>query len=221
MFLILIILLPIKIYFDMRFIEPIICRSPNDFMHIFAPPGTGKTTLAAKIVREGFLENKKVYSNVPIRGALRVDLKDLGSHMYRDCKIIIDEAGSELSNRSWHSNLSKSQIDFIKKHRHYNVDIYVFSQAYGDVDNKFRELTTKLLMLKKSKIPFYVYAMCIRKVMDLVNGQIVEFYEWNKAESFRFFTPPTWAWFNSYDIDETKPLPKHEYYTQIDCMNKI
>lgn len=185
-------------------------------MQVFAPPGVGKTTLAAKIVRESIEVGKPVYSNVPIIHADKLDLKDLGKYMIRDCTIIIDEAGSEVGNRNWQRNLDDKQIKFLKKHRHYNVDIYLFSQAYGDVDNKFRELTTQLLMLKKSKLPFFVYAMSIHKTMDLINGQIVEFFEWDKHESFRFFTPPNWAFFNSYEIDKNLPEKPRECYTKSD-----
>lgn len=182
--------------------EKVICTPPNDFVQVFAPPGTGKTTLAAKIVRESLAAGKKVYSNVEIIGANRFEIKDLGKYKFKDCTLIIDEAGSKVGNRDWHKNLSKEQIEFLKLHRHYNVDIYLFSQAYNDVDNKFRELTTKLFMLKKSRLPFIIKACAIRKNMDLINGQIVEFFEWSPRESFRFFNVPLWAYFNSYKINK-------------------
>lgn len=199
--------------------EKIICKPPNKFIHIFAPPGTGKTTLAAKIVRDNAFseEKKKVYSNVPIIGAIKLEsVKDLGKFLYQDCIIILDEAGTELSNRNWTKNLDIKTIEYIKKHRHYNADIYVFSQSNGDVDNKFRELTTVLLMLQRTRIPFQIKAHAIRKKMDLINGQIVEFYEWWEEESFKFWTPPHWAYFNSYDIDKTrKPNPNENYYSKL------
>lgn len=181
--------------------ESIICRPPNKFVHVFAPPGTGKTTLVAKIVRENMLNSRKVYSNVPIVGAYKLNIKDLGKYELRHCTIIIDEAGSDLSNRNWQTNLNEDQIRFLKLHRHYDVDVWTFSQSYGEVDNKFRELTTLLLMLKKSRLPFCVYAMALNKTIDLLNGQIVEYFEYDKSNSFRFFKPPTWAYFNSYQTD--------------------
>ena len=209
------IILILRVIASFYAVESIICKPPNEFVMIFAPPGVGKTTYAGSIVRKRILEEiekktnetgKKVFSNVPIVGALKFDVSDLGHKDFRNCILIIDEAGSKVGNRNWHTNLDNDQIEFLKKHRHYDVDIYLFSQAYNDVDNKFRELTTKLYMLKKSKIPFFVKACAIRKRMDLINGQIVQFFEYSKSESFRFFNANTWAYFNSYD--EGKPLPK-------------
>lgn len=188
--------------------ERLICRPGNDFVQIFAPPGTGKTTLAAKIVREANFEGKKVYSNVPIISATVFDIKDLGKYDFSNSKIILDEAGIKLGNRNWHTNLNNDQIEALKLHRHDNIDIYLFSQSYDDIDKKFRELTTKLLMLQKSKLPFFVYATAIRKTMQLINGQILQFFEVDKSNCFRFFVVNKWAYFNSY---QSKNLPKKKY----------
>lgn len=208
----------LEIYLAFKNAEQIICRPPNKFVQVFAPPGTGKTTEAANLVRDSLKTNKPIYSNVPIRGAYKLDLKDIGRYLLQDCTLIIDEAGSELSNRNWMHNLSDSQIRFLKKHRHYGVDIWLFSQAYNDVDNKFRELTTRLIMLKKSRIPFKINALAIKKNMDLINGQIVEFFEWDKENSFSFFNPKTWAYFNSYDMTEKYETKVFETYTQLDTI---
>lgn len=219
----LLILLTIRMFRAYQDAESVICKPPNKFVHIFAPPGMGKTTYAAKIVRDNVItklneENKPVYSNVPILGAIQIkSVKDLGKYLYKDCVIIFDEAGTQLSNRSWQVNLDMDTIEFIKKHRHYNADIYVFSQSHGDVDNKFRELTTKILMLQKTRFPFQVHAHAIRKKMDLVGGAIVEYFEWWEEESFKFFTPMLWAYFNSYDIDKNKKAQQEiKYYTKLD-----
>lgn len=197
--------------------EKLICRPSNAFIQIFAPPGTGKTTLAAKLVKEANENNKKVFSNVPIITAYQFDLKDLGKYDFSNSVLIIDEAGSEMSNRNWHNNLSLEQIQALKLHRHDNIDIYLFSQAYDDVDKKFRELTTQLLMLNKSKIPFFVNATSIRKTMQLINGQILQFFEIDKSNCFRFFVVDKWAYFNSY---QSKKLPskKHIKYMKSDTI---
>lgn len=197
--------------------EKLICRPSNAFIQIFAPPGTGKTTLAAKLVKEANENNKKVFSNVPIITAYQFDLKDLGKYDFSNSVLIIDEAGSEMSNRNWHNNLSLEQIQALKLHRHDNIDIYLFSQAYDDVDKKFRELTTQLLLLNKSKIPFFVNATSIRKTMQLINGQILQFFEIDKSNCFRFFVVDKWAYFNSY---QSKKLPskKHIKYMKSDTI---
>lgn len=217
--LILTILLAFKIYRAFKKAEKIICRPPNKFVQVFAPPGTGKTTLAAKLVREALIDGKVVYSNVPIIGANKFKVKDFGEYLFEDCTIILDEAGSELSNRNWLHNLNDKQIKFLKTHRHYNVDIWLFSQAYNDVDNKFRELTTLLVMLKKSKIPFKINGIGIKKTMDLINGQICEYFEIDKDNSFSFFTPKLWAYFNSYDKTGNYKVKRFRRYTKLDTIS--
>lgn len=200
----------------MKKAEKIICKKNNDFWEVIAPPGTGKTSLASDIVRQAMHEGKKVYSNVPIRGAIKIDIKqDLGIYNIHDAKLIIDEAGSDLNNRNWHKNLTDKSVEYIKKHRHYNIDIYCFSQAPGDMDNKFRDLVTRMYLLEKGS-PFHVNALALKKVMKLEGGQIVQYLEEIKEESFKFFTPPTWAYFNSWDKMENMEEFKEKYYTILD-----
>lgn len=193
--------------------QKIICKPPNDFIQVFAPPGTGKTTLAAYLVKKAINENKKIFSNVPIIGANLINIpNDLGKYEIKDTIILIDEAGTDLANRDWKNNLTKKQIRFIKKHRHYNVDIWLFSQSYNDVDNKFRELTTKLYLLEKSIIPFKIKLKAIRKKIDIIDGKIIEIFYFSIFENESFFIPKCWAYFNSWDKDEElEKIPKNIY----------
>lgn len=221
MIILFIIAMPIIIWFNFRQAESIICKPPNKFVQVFAPPGTGKTTLAAKIVKESLEENRQVYSNVPLLGASKFEIKDLGTYKIQNCTLIIDEAGTSLNNRNWQKNLTDDQVQFLNEHRHHDVDIYLFSQAYNNVDNKFRDLTTQLLMLKKSKwIPFRIKAISIYKTMDLVNGQIVEYFEYDKANSFSFFNYKLWAYFNSYYVDKNLPQMDEFKYIKEEMISK-
>lgn len=201
-------------------VEKIMKRPDNIFCQVFTPPGGGKTTLAADLVRsvmhDAEKENKKVYSNVPIIGAYRFDLDDLGKYEIENAVIILDEAGSKLSNRNWQHNLNMRQITTLKYHRHLNLDIWLFSQSYGDVDNKFRELTTGLYMLKKSMIPFRINAKAIVKNVDLINGQIVDYYEWDKPNFFHFWSVPNWAYFNTEQVEQKLPKKFFVRYKKID-----
>lgn len=217
MWIILAILLIINVYRSAVWIQLVICRKTNDFWHVIAPPGTGKTTLAAHLLRDAKKEKKKVYSNKPLRGAIQLDVKgDFGIFDIRDAICLIDEGGSELGNRDWQNNLTKASITFIKLHRHYNVDIYVFSQSPNDIDVKFRDLVTRKYLLYKSKIPFYIYAQSLKKVMTLENGQIIDYLEPVKEECFRVFMPPTWAYFNSWDKTMILKSKEEKIYTLLD-----
>lgn len=212
----------LTIYFEFVYIEKIMKKKDNTFNQVFTPPGGGKTTLAADLVRKIMTnaknQNKKVYSNVPIVGAYKLEVKDIGHFDLHDCDIIIDEAGSDLSNRNWQHNLDMQQIKVLKLHRHLNINIWLFSQSYGDVDNKFRELTTGLYMLKKSKIiPFRIIAKAIVKNVDLLNGQIIEYYEWDKPNFFKFWIVPNWAFFNTSQVDIKLPRRIWTRYRKNDC----
>lgn len=213
----------ITIINNFRMCESIMCRPNNVFYQVFTPPGGGKTTLASDLVRKIMRnadDNKKaVYSNVPIIGAYRFDMEDLGKYLLKDCVLIIDEAGAELSNRNWQHNLNMQQIKTLKLHRHYNIDIWLFSQSYNDVDNKFRELTTGLYMLKKSIIPFRINAKAIVKNLDLIGGAIVEFFEWDKSNFFHFWSIPNWAYFNTEQVNEILPKKFFTRYKKIDINN--
>ena len=52
--------------------------------------------------------------------------------------------------------------------------------------------------------------------MDLINGQIVQFFEWDTKNDFSFYIPKTWAYFNSYDTERNLKQMEKIIYTQID-----
>ena len=203
-------------------IEKIICKKPNEFITIFAPPGTGKSTYIAEIVRKNINrlvdEPKKVYCNKEFYGAYKFEIKELGERLLENCILIIEEGGSEISNRDWKKNLSKKAMKFLKEHRHYNVDIIVITQNYNDIDIKFRDLTTKLLMLRKSKIPFFIKMIEIKKVIDITDNSIVEHYKINKSGTKRFCMIKNWAYFDSWIKEDYNILvrkPDEKYYKYI------
>lgn len=211
-----IIVLIFTLYDSLCQAQEIIMQKDNEFWHVIAPPGTGKTTLCGKLTREAYKNKKKVYANVPIRGAIKFKINDLGKINIHDSIILIDEAGRDLNNRNWAHNLTQEAISFIKLHRHYNNDIYTFSQSPGDIDNKFRDLVTKKYLLYKSKIPFFVRAQALHKVMKLEGGQIAEYLEEERGASFRFFIVNCWAWFNSFDRKMKLEESEEIIYTILD-----
>ncbi len=202
-------------------VEAIKCRQPNKFVNIFAPVGTGKTTLAVhtlrdeiykKIIEEGKEKKKKIYSNVPIIGAYRLKVKDLGKYLINDCIVIIDEAGIEMNNRDYKTNFTKTMLAWFKKHRHYKADIYYFSQAWDDSDKKMRDLATELWLLKKSFIPFRVSVKKIKKRIEIVEGVIQDWYFYDFFDrGFGFWTVKNWAYFNTEEIDDLEEYENWMY----------
>ena len=74
-------------------------------------------------------------------------------------------------------------------------------------------------MLKKSKVPFRINGIAIRKTVDLINGQIVEYFEIDKENCFSFYIPKLWAYFNSYDKTENYIVKKNWHiYTKLDTI---
>lgn len=214
--LVFIIIVSITIFDSFKQAEKIICKPGYRMWHFFGLPGCGKTTIAADLVRNAIKNKRTIYSNVAIRGAKKYSLKDLGKFDLRDCDLIIDEAGVELGNRSWHSNLSQEQIDILKKYRHYHLNVYLFSQTVNDYDNKFRDLINCTFFVNKSKIPFHVVANAIKKKLDLIDGQFITYYEYDKSNDFRIFAPKDWAYFNSFETrKDLKPMYE-KIYTIID-----
>ncbi|OGO77635.1 MAG: hypothetical protein A2Y23_11825 [Clostridiales bacterium GWB2_37_7] len=148
---------------------------------------------------------KNVYSNVYIEGAYMLDHdKDLNYYNIEDGLIIIDEGGTVLDNRSW-KNHSKKTIRFYKMHRHYNLDVLISSQDY-DIDVKVRALTEKILVVRKSFIPYLIAVKTILTRIDVDEteaaiGQRYKWKPWFLLGTKWIIGPMYWKMFNSYYKD--------------------
>lgn len=144
----------------------------------FGVPGSGKTTLAARIVLKNLRQGITTFSNVPIKGAVVYDSKVIGEVDISDCDLIIDEAGIEYNSRAYKA-MPKSQIQWFKLHRHYGCrNIYVFSQSYEDMDITLRRLADQIFVVKRTLIP---YLFCTRRIavkvgIDEETHQITDLY---------------------------------------------
>lgn len=184
----------------------------------FAPPRTGKTTIAAWLARRDMKQGRKVYSNVPIKGCLKVDLKDdIGKVNISNGRLIIDEAGVDYNNREVMNRskgekfMNKDAIKFFKYHGHFKVDIDIFSQSYEDFDVTLRRLATDYYIIKKSVfLPFFVKRQRILKKIkiDKETHQLTEMYYYQLFGTRYFFCPPLWKMFDSYNTYE---LPEKEF----------
>ena len=190
-------------------------KKPPKIDHIvniyFGVPGSGKTTMAAWLARRDLRRGGKVWSNVPITGCYKLDVKqDIGIHHIEDGRIIIDEAGIEHNNRAF-KTMAPHQIEFYKYHRHYKTAIDVFSQSYEDMDITLRRLAQNYYVVTRSIIPYHIKIRSIKRRIDIDENtqQIIDSYRFRCfLFTRRIFSPTLWKMFNTHS---RKPLSPKEW----------
>lgn len=138
----LVLVLIVLLYFVVLFLIVYGTRYSNPYrlIMVFGKKGSGKTTLIAKLTVKYLRRGWKVYSTVPIPGALLFDAKDIGKVMFdANTVMFIDEGGMLFDNRNFKS-FREDTRDWFKLQRHYRVKVFIFSQAF-DIDVKLRNLT--------------------------------------------------------------------------------
>lgn len=170
----------------------------------FGVPGSGKTTFAAWLTKRDLKRGLKVWSNVPITGAYKLDAReDIGKKMIVDGRIIIDEAGLEYNSRKF-KEFSDEARYFYKYHRHYETAVDVFSQGYDDMDKTLRVLAQRLYVVKKSLIPFFIYRQRIGKRVGVneLTKEICDEYFFVPFGRRYIFSPLLWGMFNTISRKE-------------------
>lgn len=177
----------------------------SDILSIyFGVPGAGKTTFAAWLVKKDLKKKRKVYSNVPITGAYKLDPEnDIGKKMICNGRVIIDEAGLEYNSRKFKTFSDEARY-FYKYHRHYQCPVDIFSQGYDDCDKTLRVLAQRLYVMKKSFLPWFVIRKTIGKRIgiDANTKQIIDEYFWVPFSRKYIFCPPLWKTFNTISRKE-------------------
>lgn len=172
----------------------------------YGAPGSGKTTWAAYLCDRAQKSGYKVFSNVPIKGAYKVNKSDLGVWAINDALLIWDEAGIEFNSRDYKQNFTKQSgsldvLKWFKYHRHENVELAVFSQGFDDMDKKIRDLNTDMFIVRKGIIPKTVVRKRIKKrpdIDDLTHTPIDKYY-FVKFATNRIYAPSVWKKFDSFD----------------------
>lgn len=209
-------------------------KKGRDFNLYFGLPGSGKTTVAAWIVndknkivnkkqkqlnkqknqntryskslKKWIEEHKNTYSNIAIKGTYKTEKKDIGKYDIVNGDLIIDEVGIEYNNRQF-SAFPKSAISYFKLHRHYKVDVHIFSQSHEDCDITLRRLAQKLYVMNRSVIPGFVTRREIgRKIgINELTHQLEDRYFWKFMGIKWIFCPTLWKLF------DTEEAPKLEH----------
>lgn len=186
-------------------------KGREDILSIyFGVPGSGKTTFAAWLVKNELKRGGRVWSNVPITGAMQYNpKKDLGFVNMVDGRIILDEASVEYNNRKF-KEFPQETITFLKYHRHYQTAIDVFSQSYDDMDITMRRLAQRMYLMKKSLLPWFVKrkTICKRIGIDEKTKQIIDEFYFRPFSTKYIFCPPLWKIFNTIAREE---LPEKEF----------
>ncbi|MDO4962603.1 MAG: zonular occludens toxin domain-containing protein [bacterium] len=201
-------------FFLWIFIGNLRSHKSNRFDMYIGVPGSGKTTFAAYLAKKRFKKGKKnkkfgvVLSNVPIKGSYKVVKSDIGTYMIKDCLLIMDEAGIDYNNRNFKS-FSHDETYFYKFHRHYNVDIAMFSQDF-DIDLKLRKLATRIFIVNKSIFPGFVKRKQVSKKIgiDSISKQLIDQYQFVIFGTKYIYCPKLWKLFDSYSYKE---LPSKEF----------
>lgn len=178
-------------------------------------PGVGKSTLICKLSQEHLRKGWIAYSTEDTPGCYKFDAKeDFGKfHFSQNAAIFLDEVGLIWDSRDF-KNFDKAVRNYIKKHRHYKIRIFMFSQDF-DVDKKIRQCTPNLYLVIKY---FGVLTICKKIKTKMTVVQPDGDHEGRIATSLvisPFLTAPfggriyCWIpkWYKYFNSFENEPLP--------------
>lgn len=142
-------------------------------------PGSGKSTYLAIQAYKAIKKGRKVYSNVYIKGARKLDVKnDLNFFLIENALIIIDEAGFEFNSRDW-KNFGPNLYRFFTMHRHYNCDIIMAVQMWDRVDLCIREVTEEIIIMRPTIFNnLFVKAVKVSNNIGIYDNKIQEKFDY-------------------------------------------
>lgn len=200
----------------------------------FGLPGCGKTTLLAKFALRAVRSRryKNVYCNVPLNipGVIFVNDYEIGNYQLDNGLLLIDEATLFADSRDYKS-FEKSKISFFLLHRHYRLNIYLFTQGWDAVDKKIRVITDKVYYIYKPKITGIVFSRFYRipygiiipdpkkddseKLGEIIQGYCKPSFLVRLFSPF-VFRPSYYKYFDSWDAPQLEPLLIDKLYGLVD-----
>lgn len=191
----------------------------------FGLPGAGKTTIMCKLMIKALRSGryKHVYCNVynSIPGVTYIDNFCIGLYDIRDALLCIDEATLFADNRDYKA-FSKERVQYFLYHRHYNVDILLFTQQWDGVDRKIRVITDRVYYIYKGlflgrwftrgyRVPYGIIIPDKRNDSEKL-GEIVQGYckpGWlSRLFGLWVYRPRYYKYFDSWDRPPLPELPE-------------
>lgn len=190
----------------------------------FGLPGCGKTTLLTKLAYDASRQDKydNIYCNVKISvpGVTYISNDCIGKYKLANGLVLIDEATLFADSRDF-KGFSKEKIEYFLEHRHFNVDIILFTQQWDGVDRKIRVITDRVYYVYKGllfghwftkyyRIPYGIIIPDKHSQGDKL-GDIVQGYS-KPNILIRLFSPVIYRpkyykYFNSWEQPYRPPLP--------------
>lgn len=194
----------------------------------FGLPGCGKTTLMCSFALKAVASRqyKNVFCNVPLNvlGVTYIDNDCIGRYDLSDGLLLIDEATLFADSRDFKS-FGKDRLQYFLEHRHYNVDIKLFTQQWDGVDRKIRVITDRVYYVYKGwltghwltryyRIPYGIIIPTSSKNKHNSGehlGEIIQGY--CKPNFFvrllcpRLYRPKYYKYFDSWDRPPLPALP--------------
>lgn len=182
----------------------------------FGRPGCGKTTFAAKLLRNSRFQR---YCNFDTKIAEQISLDGLGDRWVLPVAshLVIDEASVEFNNRDYKA-MKPGTRQWFKLHRHYRCPVDLFSQAWDDVDITLRRLTDEIWYLRR--IGPFTFARKVKKevCIDQQTQQIIDGYKFIPLWHALFlekvlmccYRPKYYKFFNSFECPTGIPVKYSE-----------
>lgn len=197
----------------------------------FGLPGAGKTTIMAAHAKRALGRKSPynhVYSNVKMNmeGIIYVTASDIGILQIEDGLLLIDEASLQGMDSRDFKNISKKLIQFFLLHRHYHVDIELYTQQWDGVDRKIRIITDRCYYIYKGiflghwisryyRVPYGIIIPDPKKGNEKL-GEIVQGYAKPGIIGRLFggwcFRPLYYRYFDSWEAPQLEPIPKERFY---------
>lgn len=193
-------------------------------------PGAGKTTVLTSLAlkfSQPYSKYHHVYHNVKslsVPGATYIDNECIGKYQIAHSLVLIDEGQLFADNRDY-SSFPKYLKEFFFMHRHYKVDVFLFTQQWDGLDKKIRSITDRVYYIYKTPILGIWFSTYYKIPYDIIIpdpksgssklGEIIQGYcKPNllvRIFAHRLYRPNYYKYFDSFEIYSDLPSLPERY----------